>query len=96
MLNDLAFVIQTKDIDARIFQVLGPDLVAVQDDVLSIGDRAVRLQRDPAVLQHRNEPADGISACWHNLVMFYVVRRKQAFCRLDIDVGMNRAGFAGG
>ena len=38
MLDDLAALVQAKDIDTGVFQVARPDLMAVQDDQGALGD----------------------------------------------------------
>ena len=50
MLNDLTFLIETENIDPSVFQSFWPNLVAVQDDVLAVNQRAFHLNALAGVL----------------------------------------------
>ena len=47
MLNDPARVIEADDVHPRILQVPRPDLVAVQDHIVTVGKRPLELDRFP-------------------------------------------------
>jgi hypothetical protein len=40
VLHDLAGVIESKDVDPRVLEALWPDLMAVQNDVVAVGENA--------------------------------------------------------
>jgi hypothetical protein len=50
VLNDPARVIETEDVHPRILQVPRPDLVAVQDHMVTVGKRPLELDPLPGVV----------------------------------------------
>ncbi len=50
MLNDPARVIEAEDVHPRILQVPRPDLVAVQDHIVTVGKRPLELDPLPGVV----------------------------------------------
>ena len=59
MLNDPARVIEAEDVHPRILQVPQPDLVAVQDHMVTVGKRPLELDPLPGVvLGHPDEVVD--------------------------------------
>jgi hypothetical protein len=43
VLDDLAVAVEAEDVDSRVVLATGPALVAVQDDEVALGDRALEL-----------------------------------------------------
>src|SRR5712691_6427454 len=59
MLDDLAVLIEAKDVDARPWAIAGPLLEAMQDNVVALGDRALDMYARAGVFpRHRGEGLD--------------------------------------
>ena len=78
MLNDPARVIEAEDVHPRILQVPRPDLVAVQDHMVTVGKRPLELDPLPGVvLGHPDEVVD---------------ERLRAICHLRVVLDVGDAG----
>jgi hypothetical protein len=54
VLNDLAVAIEAEDIDCCVFEIAGLDLVAVDDDEVSLCDRALELDSLAGILRRHS------------------------------------------